>query len=63
MPATVASMSSTANMVLPRPSVFGGAFSGSALTAVGAWNFVSSSRPWPSGIRIIAMSTRTPSSP
>src|ERR671918_1882647 len=63
MPATVASMSSTANMMLRRPSVFPGAFSGSALTAVGVWNFVSSSRPWPSGVRIIAPSTRTPSSP
>jgi hypothetical protein len=31
------------------PSVFAGAFSGSVLTAVGVWNFVSSSRPWPSG--------------
>ena len=31
------------------PSVFPGAFSGSALTAVGVWNFVSSSPPWPSG--------------
>ena len=30
---------------------------GSALIAVGVWNFVSSSRPWPSGVRIIAMST------
>jgi hypothetical protein len=29
-------------MMLRRPSVFGGAFSGSALTAVGVWNFVSS---------------------
>jgi hypothetical protein len=28
------------------PSVFAGAFSGSVLTAVGVWNFVSSSRPW-----------------
>ena len=34
-------MSSTANMMLRRPSVFPGAFSGSALTAVGVWNFVS----------------------
>jgi hypothetical protein len=45
------------------PSVFAGAFSGSVLTAVGVWNFVSSSRPWPSEVRIIAMSTRTSSSP
>jgi hypothetical protein len=29
----------------------------------GAWNFVSSSRPWPSGVSIIATSARTPSSP
>jgi hypothetical protein len=28
------------------PSVFAGAFSGSARIAVGVWNFVSSSRPW-----------------
>jgi len=28
----------------------------------GVWYFVSSIRPWPSGVRIIAMSTRTPSS-
>jgi hypothetical protein len=33
-------MSSTANMMLRSPSVFPGAFSGSALTAVGVWNFV-----------------------
>ena len=50
-------------MTLRRPSVFGGALSGSALIAVGVWNFVSSSRLWPSGVRIIAMSTRTSSSP
>jgi hypothetical protein len=31
------------------PSVFAGAFFGSALTAVCVSNFVSSSRPWPSG--------------
>ena len=36
---------------------------GSALVAVGVWNLVSSTRPWPSGVRIIAMSLRTPSSP
>jgi hypothetical protein len=35
-------MSSTANMMRRMPSVFAGAF-GSALTAVGVWNFVSSS--------------------
>jgi hypothetical protein len=50
-------MSSTANMMLRGPSVFPGAFSGSALTAVGVWNFVSSIQPWPSGVSIIAMST------
>src|SRR5579863_6938898 len=60
--ARTSSMSSTANMMLRRPSVFGGAFLGSALIAAGVWNFVSSSRPWPSGVRIMAMSTRTPSS-
>ena len=31
------------------PSVFAGALSGAALTAGGVWNFVSSSRLWPSG--------------
>jgi hypothetical protein len=43
-------VSSTANMMRRMPSVFAGAFFGSALTttAVGLWNFVSSSRPWPS---------------
>jgi hypothetical protein len=56
-------MSSTVNVMRRMPSVFAGAFSGSALTAVGVWNLVSSSRPWPSGVRIIAMSTRTSSSP
>jgi hypothetical protein len=40
-------MSSTANMMRRRPSVFAGAL-GSALTAVGVWNFVSPSRLWPS---------------
>lgn len=55
-------MSSTANMMRRRPSVFAGAF-GSALTAVGLWNYISSSRPWPSGVRTIATSTRTSSSP
>jgi hypothetical protein len=44
------------------PSVFAGAF-GSALAAVGVWNFVSSRRPSPSGVRTIATSTRTSSSP
>ena len=56
------SMSSTANMMRRMPSVFAGALCGSALTAAGVWNFVSSTRPWPSGVRIIAMSARTPSS-
>lgn len=55
-------MSSTANMMRRMPSVFAGAF-GSALPAVGVWNFVSSSREWPSGVRTIATSTRTSSSP
>jgi hypothetical protein len=50
-------MSSTANLMRRIPSVFAGA-SRSALTAVGLWNLISSSRPWPSGIRIIATSTR-----
>src|SRR5215203_4192415 len=45
------SMSSTANMTRCRPSVLGGGFSGSALTAAGVWYVVSSSRPWPSGVR------------
>ena len=46
-------MPSTANMVRRMPSVFAGAFFGSALTAAGLWNFISSSRPWPSGVRIM----------
>jgi len=45
------------------PSVFAGAFSGSALTAGGVWNFVSSTRPLPSGVLIMVMSARTSSSP
>jgi hypothetical protein len=45
------------------PSVFAGALSGSALTAGGVWNFDSSTRLCPSGVRSIAMSARTPSSP
>ena len=36
---------------------------GSAPAAAGAWYLVSSSLLWPSGVRIIAMSLRTPSSP
>ena len=43
--------------------MFGGAIAGSASTSSGLRNFVSSTRPWPSGVRIIAMSTWTPSSP
>src|SRR5207249_3951412 len=61
--ATTSSMSSTANMMRRMPSVFAGALSGSALTAGGVWNFVSSSRLWPSGVRIMAMSARTSLSP
>src|ERR671930_130333 len=61
--ATTSSMSSTANMMRRLPSVFAGALSGSALTAGGVWNFVSSSRLWPSGVRIMAMSARTSLSP
>jgi hypothetical protein len=48
--ATTSSMSSTANMMRRMPSVFAGALSGSALTAGGVWNFVSSTRLWPSGV-------------
>jgi hypothetical protein len=48
--------SSTANMIWRRPSVFVGAIAGSAATSCGLRNFVSSTRPWPSGVRIIAMS-------
>ena len=54
---------STANMMLRRPSVFGGAIAGSIATSAGLWNFVSSTRPCPSGVRIMMMSTWTPSSP
>src|SRR5437016_4942517 len=61
--ATTSSMSSTANMMRRMPSVFAGALSGSALTAGGVWNFVSSTRLWPSGVRIMAMSARTSLSP
>jgi hypothetical protein len=45
------------------PTWFGGALIRSTLSVVGLRNFVSSTRPWPSGVRIIAMSDRTPSSP
>ena len=43
-----------------------GAFAGACRSPSGpggVWNFVSSSRPWPSGVAIIASSERTPSSP
>jgi hypothetical protein len=49
-------------MMRRRPNVFAGAF-GSAVVALGLWNFVSSSRPWPSGVRTSATSARTSSSP
>src|SRR4051794_21222904 len=61
--ATTSSMSSTANMTRRMPSAFAGAFFGSALTAGGVWNFVSSTRSWPSGVRTMAMAARTPLSP
>src|SRR5215210_3515782 len=63
MRATVSSTLSTVNMTLRRPSVFGGAIAGSISTSFGLRNFVSSSRPCPSGVRIITMSTWTLSSP
>jgi len=37
------------NMTLRRPSAFGGAIAGSISASFGVQNFVSSSRPWPSG--------------
>jgi SAM-dependent methyltransferase len=43
--------------------VFGGAIAGSISSSFGLRNFVSSSRPCPSGVRIITMSTWTLSSP
>src|SRR3954469_25752651 len=55
-------MSSTANITRPIPSAFTGAFPARALAGGGETNFVSSSRPCPSGVRIIAMWLRTPSS-
>src|SRR5690348_6209841 len=61
--ATVSSMSSTANMTRCRPSVLGGGFAGPALDAAAVWYLVSSSLLWPSGVRIIAISLRMPSSP
>src|SRR5919197_3297533 len=56
-------MSSTANMMRRMPSAFAGALSASARTAGGVWNFVSSTRPGPSGVRIMVMSARTSLSP
>src|SRR5690349_9974547 len=50
-------------MTLRRPGAFGGAIAGSIATSFGLRNFVSSSRPCPSGVRIMTMSTRTPSRP
>src|SRR4029077_16878681 len=61
--ATVSWMSSTANMTRCRPSVLGGGFCGPAPSAAGAWYLVSSSLLWPSEVRIIAISLRTPLSP
>src|SRR5687767_15950259 len=54
MRATVSSTLSTVNMTLRRPSVFGGAIAGSISTSFGLRNFVSSSRPCPSGVRVLA---------
>jgi hypothetical protein len=48
-PATTASMSSTANATWRMPGVFAGACRLSPWVD-GEWNFVSSSRPWPSGV-------------
>jgi hypothetical protein len=61
-PATTASMSSTAHATWRIPGVFAGACRLSPWFD-GEWNFVSSSRPWPSGVPTIAISARTPSSP
>lgn len=44
------------------PGVFAGACRLSSWLE-GVWNFVSSSRPWPSGVCTTAISARTPSSP
>jgi hypothetical protein len=57
------SISSMANMMRRMPNVFAGAYFGATLTAVGLRNFISSSWPWPSGVRMVATSTWTPSSP
>jgi hypothetical protein len=51
-----------ANVARRIPRVFVGVFR-SPPRAGGAWNFISSSRPWPSEVSNIATSTRTPSSP
>src|SRR5690348_13767790 len=56
-------MSSTANMMRRTPSVFAGASCGTPSTAAGAWNFASSTRPGPPGIRSMATSCRTSSIP
>jgi hypothetical protein len=56
-------MPSTANMMRRMPSVFAGASFGSALIAFGLWNIANSIRPWPPGVRSIAMSCRTSSIP
>jgi len=50
-------------MMRRMPSAFAGAFFGSTPSGFGLRNCISSSRLWPSGVRIIAMSTLTPSSP
>src|SRR5213080_2747615 len=50
-------------MMRRMPSAFAGALSGPALTAGGLWNLDSSTRPWPSGVRIMVMSARTSLSP
>jgi len=50
-------------LMRPMPSVFAGAVLASTRAAFGVWNFDSSSRLCRSGVRIIAMSARTPSRP
>jgi hypothetical protein len=44
--------------MLRGPNVLASAFASSALITAGAWNFGSSNRRSPSGVRIITMSTR-----
>jgi hypothetical protein len=51
----MASMSSTANAVWQIPGVFAGT-SWFSLSLDGEWNFVNSSRLWPSGVWIMALS-------